>query len=43
MDRKLTWTHHIDNLIGRCNQGLNLMRMVSGTTLEPIKMPGQFL
>ena len=32
MDRKLTWKHHIDQLIVKCNKDLNLMRMISGTT-----------
>ena len=32
MDRKLTWKHHIDQLIVKCNKDLNLMRMISRTT-----------
>ena len=32
MDRKLTWKHHTDKLIVKCNQDLNLTRMISGTT-----------
>ena len=32
VDRKLTWKHHIDQLIVKCNKDLNLMRMISETT-----------
>ena len=31
-DHLLTWREHIDKLISRCNNDLNLMRMVSGTS-----------
>ena len=31
-DHLLTWKGHFDKLISRCNTGLNLMRMVSGTS-----------
>ena len=44
MDRKLTWKHHIDQLIVKCNKDLNLKRMISGTTFgADKKMPGQSL
>ena len=31
-DRLLTWKGHFDKLVSRCNNDLNLMRMVSGTS-----------
>ena len=31
-DHQLTWKGHFDKLISRCNNDLNLMRMVSGTS-----------
>ena len=30
-DRELTWGPHIDNVKGRCNKRLNLLRMLAGT------------
>ena len=30
-DEHLTWAHHIDELVKRCNQDLNLLRSLKGT------------
>jgi ribonuclease HI len=31
LDKKLTWKHHIEHLISKCQKRLNLMRAVSGS------------
>ena len=37
MGKNLTWKHHNDQLIVKCNKDLNLMRMISGTTFRADK------